>query len=212
MATETCESCKRIIGELEQAYTWQSHILCKECYARLSNPTVAQPIPVDVHAPVILPPPQRSLVKSTLIVMATVIALLVLAVSLFYLVNYIHKKDQLGEKDVKLLEAFVREMNLLNEVKLTDERADETQRVKFNAAYHDLSDLGSSNHSMIKMSGLAFDVWIKYDFAHHSWEMGELEEYKKKENDASKSRENFVKAFRLLQGLESERKDEATSK
>ncbi|MFZ0034688.1 MAG: type II secretion system protein GspG [Sedimentisphaerales bacterium] len=77
MAIETCKNCKRIIGELEQAYTWQSHILCKECYARLSNPTVAQPTPVDVHAPVILPHPQRSLVKSTLIVMATVIPVLV---------------------------------------------------------------------------------------------------------------------------------------
>jgi general secretion pathway protein G len=83
MAIETCENCKRIIGELEQAYTWQNHILCKECYDRLSNPAVAQPTPVDIHAPVvqpqspILPPPQRSLVKSTLIVMATVIAVIV---------------------------------------------------------------------------------------------------------------------------------------
>jgi TPR repeat protein len=77
MATETCENCKRIIGELEQAYTWQSHILCKECYARLSNPTVKQPISVDVHAPVIQPPPQRSLIKSTLIVMATVVSVIV---------------------------------------------------------------------------------------------------------------------------------------
>jgi general secretion pathway protein G len=77
MAIETCENCKRIIGELEQAYTWQNHILCKVCYARLSNPTAAQPTPVDVRAPVILPPPQRSLVKSTLIVMATVIAVIV---------------------------------------------------------------------------------------------------------------------------------------
>ena len=78
MATETCENCKRIIGELEQAYTWQSHILCKECYARLSNPTAKQPIPVDVHTPVIPPPTQRSIVKSTLIVMATIIAVIVI--------------------------------------------------------------------------------------------------------------------------------------
>ena len=77
MAIETCGNCKRIIGELEQAYTWQNHILCKECYARLSNPTAAQPTPIDVHVPVILPPPQRSLVKSTLIVMATVIVAIV---------------------------------------------------------------------------------------------------------------------------------------
>jgi len=77
MAIETCENCKRIIGALEQAYTWQSHILCKECYARLSNSTVAQPPPVDVRVPIILPTPQRSLVKSTLIVMATVIVAIV---------------------------------------------------------------------------------------------------------------------------------------
>ncbi|MDD5011614.1 MAG: type II secretion system major pseudopilin GspG [Phycisphaerae bacterium] len=73
MAIETCENCKRIIGELEQAYTWQSHILCKECHARLSNSTVTQSPQVNVHTPVISPTPQRSLVKSTLIVMATVI-------------------------------------------------------------------------------------------------------------------------------------------
>jgi general secretion pathway protein G len=77
MAIETCGNCKRIIGELEQAYTWQNHILCKECYARLSNSTVTQPAPIDFHVPVILPPPQRSLVKSTLIVMATVIVAIV---------------------------------------------------------------------------------------------------------------------------------------
>lgn len=80
MAIETCKNCKRIIGELEQAYTWQSHILCKECYARLSSPAVAQPTLVDVHTPVMPPPPQRSLVKSTIIVMATVIVVIVTAV------------------------------------------------------------------------------------------------------------------------------------
>jgi general secretion pathway protein G len=77
MSIETCKNCKRIIGELEQAYIWQSHILCKECYARLSNHTVEQPTPVEVHLPVIIPHPQRSLVKSTIIVMATVIAVIV---------------------------------------------------------------------------------------------------------------------------------------
>ena len=61
MAIETCENCKRIIGELEQAYTWQSHILCKECY----------------HAPVILSSIQKILVKSKLIIMVTVIPVIV---------------------------------------------------------------------------------------------------------------------------------------
>jgi TPR repeat protein len=86
MATETCENCKRIIGELEQAYTWQSHILCKECYARLSNPTTKQPIPVDVHTPIIQPTPQRSLVKSTLIVIATVIAVIVVISIILFII------------------------------------------------------------------------------------------------------------------------------
>jgi hypothetical protein len=56
------------------------------------------------------------------------------------------------------------------------------------------------------MSGLAFDVWIKCDFARHSWEMREFEEWKKRHDDASQSGENLVKAFRSLQGLESEQK------
>jgi general secretion pathway protein G len=71
MAIESCENCKRIIGELEQAYTWQRHIVCKECYTRLSTP-------VGGNAPVIQPPPQRSLVKSTLVVMATVAVVIVI--------------------------------------------------------------------------------------------------------------------------------------
>ena len=98
MVTETCESCKRVIGELEQAYTWQSHILCKECYARLSNPTEASTVaqrPVDVHVPAII------LVKSTLIVMATVIAtvvaLSVLAVLVDYLAIHIHQFFSTGD-------------------------------------------------------------------------------------------------------------------
>jgi hypothetical protein len=101
MAMETCENCKRIIGELEQAYTWQSHILCKECYARLSNPTGVQPIPVDINTPIIMPPPQRSLVKSTLIVIAVVIAVAI-ALSVFtgfleYLAFHIHQFRTTGD-------------------------------------------------------------------------------------------------------------------
>ena len=201
MATETCENCKRIIGELEQAYTWQSHILCKECYAKVSNPTVAQPIPVDVRTPVILPPPQRSIVKSTLIVMATV----VLIASLFYLVNYIQKKDQLptlSEKDVKLIEAFSHEMSLLDAVMLSDKITYEAQFAKLDAVYSDLNDLGSTNYSMNRMVVLALDVRIYYRVARICWDSFDTSNQQKWEScrdNASKSRRNFVKAFHLLQ-------------
>ena len=86
MNVENCSNCGRVIGKLEQAYAWQNHILCKECYAKLSNPTVAQPIPADVHTPTIQPPPQRSIVKSTLIVMATIIASVIAVSVVIYII------------------------------------------------------------------------------------------------------------------------------
>ena len=39
----TCENCNRTIGKLEPRYTWQNHIVCGECFTRLSAP-VAPPL------------------------------------------------------------------------------------------------------------------------------------------------------------------------
>jgi len=117
MGTETCQNCKRIIGELEQAYTWQSHILCKECYARLSSPTVAKPTPVDGLVPAIQPPPQRSLVKSTLIVMATVIAVIVMIYILLFIL-FLYKEKQKEEKYLPVIATNFNLMVLHSAVKL----------------------------------------------------------------------------------------------
>ena len=91
MATETCENCKRIIGELEQAYTWQSHILCKECYIRLSSPTKASTVaqrPIT-QGPVEVRMPARSIVKSTLIVIAVIIGICIAFGVLVGLLEYL---------------------------------------------------------------------------------------------------------------------------
>jgi hypothetical protein len=103
MNVENCSNCGRVIGKLEQAYTLQNHILCKGCYARLSSPTEVPTMaqepttqgPIDVHIPT------RSLVKSTLIVIATVLGVIVaiyfLAFLLEFLAFHIHQFKTTGD-------------------------------------------------------------------------------------------------------------------
>jgi hypothetical protein len=35
MENEVCENCGRVIGKLEQAFVYESHIVCKQCYKHL---------------------------------------------------------------------------------------------------------------------------------------------------------------------------------
>lgn len=39
MQVEICQNCGRKIGNLEQAYIYQEHIICKECYKLLNDST-----------------------------------------------------------------------------------------------------------------------------------------------------------------------------
>jgi hypothetical protein len=92
MVTETCKNCKRIIGELEQAYAWQNHILCKECYTRLSSPTLSSPNHQDLRRlqkPIDVQLPARSIVKSTLIVIGVIIAVAIAFAILAGLLQYL---------------------------------------------------------------------------------------------------------------------------
>jgi ribosome-binding protein aMBF1 (putative translation factor) len=41
MRTETCQNCGRIIGKLEQAYIYQNHIVCNQCYSTLTSKAVS---------------------------------------------------------------------------------------------------------------------------------------------------------------------------
>jgi hypothetical protein len=49
MGLEYCANCERVIGKLEQAYVHGGKVVCRECYARLSNAsstevmTISQP-------------------------------------------------------------------------------------------------------------------------------------------------------------------------
>jgi general secretion pathway protein G len=70
---ETCENCKQVIGDLEQPYVWKSHVVCAGCHAMLSKRLTVQSDSSEVYLA-----PQRSLVKSTLIVMTTVVAAMVI--------------------------------------------------------------------------------------------------------------------------------------
>jgi hypothetical protein len=43
---ETCVNCRRIIGQLEQAYLWKEHTVCTECYERLRGGATANRLPL----------------------------------------------------------------------------------------------------------------------------------------------------------------------
>jgi hypothetical protein len=91
MNTETCSNCDRVIGRLEQAFTWQNHIVCQECYNRLSNLA-----PKVTKVEMVQPP--RSIVKITLIVMATIIITSLILIFLFdYLSFHIHQFFSTGD-------------------------------------------------------------------------------------------------------------------
>jgi len=128
----------------------------------------------------------------------------------------------LSEKDVKLIEEFIHEMNLLVELQRADSETFKYQLAKLDAAYSDLSDLGSDNDSMAIMRILAMDVSLSYSLAHTYWDSSRFEEYKKSRNDASQSRENFLEVYHMLvrgttvlevnKFLEDKVKNESTSK
>ena len=50
MALETCENCRRTIGELEQAFVHEGHIVCKKCYDRLKNEAQTSPAIINNNA------------------------------------------------------------------------------------------------------------------------------------------------------------------
>jgi hypothetical protein len=250
MKVENCSNCERVIGKLEQAYVFHGNVVCQNCYQQLTDTKdkqVQAEVKKSIEVKVEPVPPQTEQEKSKHKVTkwyfptsAVVIALLVLTVLLFYLVSYIHQKkgqlpalsekdvklkDQLpalSEKDVKLIEAFVHEMNLLVELQRADSETFKFQLAKLDAAYNDFSNLGSSNYSMLTMSGLALNVSLSYSLAHTYWDSSRFEEYEKSRNDASQSRENFLEVYHMLvhgttvleinKFLEDKVKNESTSK
>jgi len=106
----------------------------------------------------------------------------------------------LSEKDVKLIEVFIHEMNLLVELQRTDSRTFKSQLAKLDAAYSDLSDLGTDNYSMLIMRSIALKVSLSYSLAHTYWDSSEFEKekYEKSRNEASQSREDFIEAYHIL--------------
>ena len=42
LGLETCENCRRVIGRLETPQVYADHIVCAECYARLTSKPATQ--------------------------------------------------------------------------------------------------------------------------------------------------------------------------
>jgi hypothetical protein len=216
MNVENCSNCGGVIGKSEPAYVYRENVVCQNCHKKLTNTEDKQgqsaiKKPIEVKAETV--PPQIEQEKSKHKVtkryfptsVEVVFALVALIVVLLCLVNYTQKKNQiypaLSERDIKLIEAFTHEMNLLNEVMFSDKTIFEAQLAKLEAALSDLTDLGSHNASMSKMGMAAIDVSLNYQLFGSYCVNGsfDTEGCKKTLDDVSRSRENFVKAFQWLQ-------------
>jgi hypothetical protein len=127
-------------------------------------------------------------------VVAMVIITIVLGLIVFVLKDA-GKLPALSEKDVKLIEAFVHEMNLLVELQRENEITFKYQLAKLDAAYSDLSSLGSSNYPMLIMQSIALNVSLSYSIANIVWNSGRFEKYDEERDKASKFRELFLKAY-----------------
>ncbi len=42
---DICQNCERNIGNLEPAYVFQEHVVCADCFAKLTNQTSNKPPP-----------------------------------------------------------------------------------------------------------------------------------------------------------------------
>jgi hypothetical protein len=40
---DKCSNCERVIGNLEQPFVWNEHVVCAECYNRLNSPRPVEP-------------------------------------------------------------------------------------------------------------------------------------------------------------------------
>jgi hypothetical protein len=112
----------------------------------------------------------------------------------------IFQSSSLSEKDVNLIEEFVKEMNLLNAILYSDDnRAFEAQLAKVKAAGNNLSDLGSSETRMSIMFCKAMDVERSYEYILlYSNEKGHRQEYKSSLENASQSHRNFLELYQMI--------------
>jgi len=201
MKVETCSNCERVIGKLEPACVFRGNVVCQNCYQKLTDiedrqaqAEVQNPMEVKVE-PI---PSQAKQKKSKHKVAAFTIlfsCLAFLAICI-YIYQTVFLLPALSEKDAKLIEGFIYEMNLLDSASSIDFEA---QYTKLDAASKNFDNIGSSNYPMSRISGLASIVCANYRSAHTLLESGKYEEYEERVKDVSKSRENFIKAYRLWQ-------------
>jgi hypothetical protein len=97
-----------------------------------------------------------------------------------------------NEKDTNLIEAFIREMNLLDALEFSDRQIFDTQLARVHAAQQNIEDLGSSNRSMLPIRFLAITIPTEYSIAM-------LEPSSNSIKKARNGRDHFIKTYHILQ-------------
>ncbi|HBE02398.1 MAG TPA: hypothetical protein DC049_07965 [Spirochaetia bacterium] len=135
-------------------------------------------------------------------------AILAVVIGLFSAIASIQHKDAvfpaMTEKDISLIEAFIREMNLLHELQYESNADFNYQHAKLNAAYNDIESLGSENYPvMFFIRSQAANVKWNYWISHSKLDQGQSvrydkywrEEYDKAKKNASSSRELLLNIY-----------------
>ncbi|MFA5385719.1 MAG: hypothetical protein WC364_13880 [Eubacteriales bacterium] len=131
------------------------------------------------------------------------IALLIILLGTCILFGLAQKNNEssippLSDKDIKLIEEFIYEMNLLDGLKLANNAEFNYQYAKFQAAYNNIVSLCSDSVSIFYLRAQAIAIEINYLSSHRLWEYYDKDKDKELDealNRVSESRELFIKMY-----------------